>query len=180
MAAFDQPTSKLRAMARLFRMIGNLSEEELLVLLKQLLGDNFTVQMFKLILELNENQRHILLQKLEAMASEQPDFEKRGHSRKPCLISVDYTVQNRDYRSFILDMSAFGVFIETKNLFPPGLEIKMIFTVPSQQNPFKLTGQIVWSGTQGIGVAFKYLTRPQMEVIKTFSEKMAEVYEIIS
>jgi len=29
-------------------------------------------------------------------------------------------------------------------------------------------------------VKFKYLTRNQMEVIKSFSEKMAEVYEIIS
>lgn len=180
MAAFDQRTNKRHAIARLFEMIGDISEEELLLHLKQLLGDSFTIHMFKLIFELNEDQRKILLQKLETMVSEHPDFEKRGHSRKPCLVNVDYTVQNRNYRSFILDMSAFGVFIETKNLFLPGQEIKMTFTVPTQQIPFKLTGHIVWSGTQGIGVKFKYLTRHQMDVIKAFSEKMAEVYEIIS
>jgi Tfp pilus assembly protein PilZ len=72
------------------------------------------------------------------------------------------------------------VFIETKNQFLSGQEIQMNFTVPTHQMPFKLTGQIVWSGTQGIGVKFKRLTRQQLEVIRASSEKMADVYEIIS
>ncbi len=180
MAVFDSQINKTHAIARLFGMIGNISEDQLLMHLKQLLGDNFTIHMFKLIFELNEDQRNILQEKLEVMTSEKYEFEKRGYLRKPCLISVDYTVQNREYRSFILDISAFGVFIETKSYFIPGQDIKMTFTVPTQQTPFKLNGQIVWSGIQGIGVKFKYLTRHQLDVIKDFSEKMAEVYEIVS
>lgn len=180
MAAVEQEADKYSSIARLFERIGSISEEQLLTLLKQLLGDNFAIQMFKLILEMTEDQRNILLDKLEGMALEPGKIDRRGYSRKPCLMSVDYTIQNRDYRSFILDISAFGIFIETKNLFPPGQEIKMRFTVPTHPKPFKLTGKIVWCGSQGIGVKFKYLTRYQLDIIKAFSEKMAEVYEIIS
>jgi hypothetical protein len=46
--------------------------------------------------------------------------------------------------------------------------------------PFQLTGEIVWSGSQGIGVKFRYLTQFQLQVIQSFSEKMEEIYEIIS
>ncbi|MGD2270559.1 MAG: PilZ domain-containing protein [Desulfobacterales bacterium] len=180
MAAVDREVNKFSSIAHLFGKIGSISEEQLLTLLKQLLGDNFAIHMFKLILEMTEDQRNILLEKLEGMTLDDGKIERRGHSRKPCLMSVDYTVNNRDYRSFILDISAFGIFIETKNLFPPGQEMKMRFTVPTHSTPFKLTGEIVWCGTQGIGVKFKYLTRFQLDIIKSFSEKMAEVYEIIS
>ena len=172
--------SRYSSIFGLFEKIGNISEEPLITLLKQLLGDNFAIHMFKLILELSEDQRNVLMDKLEGMTLDTGRIDRRGHSRKPCLMSVDYTIQNRHYRSFILDISAFGIFIETKNLFPTGQELKMSFTVPTHQKPFKLAGEIVWCGTQGIGVKFKYLTRYQLDIIKAFSEKMAEVYEIIS
>ena len=180
MTAVGREVNKYSAIAHLFGRIGNVSEEKLLTLLKQLLGDNFAIHMFKLILEMTQDQRDILLEKLERMTLDNGNIERRGHSRKPCLMSVDYTIKNRKYRSFILDISAFGIFIETKNLFPTGQQIQMSFTVPTHQTPFKLAGEIVWCGTQGIGVKFKYLTRFQLNIIKDFSEKMAEVYEIVS
>ena len=180
MTAIGREVNKYSAIAHLFGRIGNVSEEKLLTLLKQLLGDNFAIHMFKLILEMTQEQRDILLEKLERMSVDNGNIERRGHSRKPCLMSVDYTIKNRKYRSFILDISAFGIFIETKNLFPTGQQIQMSFTVPTHQTPFKLAGEIVWCGTQGIGVKFKYLTRFQLNIIKDFSEKMAEVYEIVS
>ena len=37
-------------------------------------------------------------------------IDRRGNTRKPCLIGVTYTVQDHEYKSFILDISAFGVF----------------------------------------------------------------------
>ena len=180
MTAVERESNKYSAIAHLFGRIGNVSEEQLLVLLQQLLGDNFAIHMFKLILEMTDDQRNILLEKLEGMSLENGNIERRGHARKPCLMSVDYTVKNRKYRSFILDISAFGIFIETKNHWPAGQELKMSFTVPTHHTPFKLTGEIVWCGSQGIGVKFKYLTRFQLDIIKDFSEKMAEVYEIIT
>ena len=180
MSDFDQQLQRYSTIARLFGLISSTPQEHLIKLLKQLLGETFTRHLFKMILEMSDDQQRLLLQKLEGMRLDDGKIEKRGHARKPCLISVTYSVKEREYRSFILDVSAFGVFIETKDDFPAGQELRMAFTVPGHQIPFQLTGEIVWHGIQGIGVKFRYLTQHQLQVIQSFSERMEEIYEIVS
>ncbi len=180
MTTSEKESNKYTTTARLFRMINNISEEQLLILLKQLLKDSFTTHLFKLIIDMPDDKQLVLMKQLEEAVVKSGNLDKRGHLRKPCLISVDYIVEKRKFRSFMLDISTFGVFIETKNLFPVGNEIIMTFTLSNYRKPFKLTGEIIWSGSQGIGVKFKYLTRNQHDIIKSYSEKMDEVYEINS
>ena len=43
--------------------------------------------------------------------------ERRGDSRRQCLIPVDYLVEGQIFKSYILDISAYGVFIETDLTF---------------------------------------------------------------
>jgi len=43
-----------------------------------------------------------------------------------------------------------------------------------------VTGEIVWSSQNGIGIKFSRLSPHQTEVIKSFSENLEEVYEITS
>jgi Tfp pilus assembly protein PilZ len=176
----DQQLRTYSTIARLFSLIGNTPQEQLLHVLKQLLGDSFTKRLFRMILELSDDQQRLLLQRLEGMRLEDGKIEKRGHARKACLISVAYAVGNRDYQSFILDISAFGVFIENRSFLSVGQEIQMRFTIPDNPVPFQLSGEIVWSGIQGIGVKFKYLTPHQLDIIRSFAEKMDDIYEIIS
>ena len=173
-------SNKYTTTARLFKLISNISEEQLLILLKELLKDSFTAHLFKLIIEMPDDKQLMLIKQLEEISVKSGKLDKRNHQRKPCLISVDYKVGNRKFKSFMLDISTFGVFIETKNLFPVGKEIIMTFTLSNYQKPFKLTGEIIWSGVQGIGARFKYLNRRQFAIIKSYSEKMDEVYEINS
>jgi hypothetical protein len=180
MEDFDQQLNKFSPTAKLFGLISNIPQEQLIKLLKQLLGEVFNKNLFRMVLELSEEQQRMLLQRLEGMKMEDGKIDRRGYQRKPCLISVNYTFDGRDHKGFILDISSFGVFIETRNSFPIGHEISMTFTVPNSQIPFQLTGEIVWSGLHGIGVKFKYLTQFQLEMIQSFSEKMEEVYDIIS
>jgi Tfp pilus assembly protein PilZ len=172
--------NKYTTTARLFKLVSNISEEQLLILLKELLKESFTAHLFRLIIEMSDEQQLMLIKKLEETPARSSSLDKRSHLRKPCLISVDYIVENRKFKSFMLDISTFGVFIETKNLFPVGKEIIMTFTLSNYQKPFKLTGEIVWSGSQGIGAKFKYLNQHQFDIIKSYSEKMDEVYEINS
>ena len=107
-------------------------------------------------------------------------MEKRGDSRKQCLISVDYIIDGGKFTSFILDISAFGVFIESDLLFSVGDTIQMSFSLPRYYGSFKLSGQIVWSGPQGFGVKFPMLNRRQRDFITSFSEEEAVVYNIVS
>jgi Tfp pilus assembly protein PilZ len=107
-------------------------------------------------------------------------LEKRSDLRKTCLISVDYTIGDRRFSGFILDISAFGVFIESDDPLPIGREIRLEFTLPGYGRSLHLEGSVVWSGTQGIGVKFRTLTREQVTWIKRFSEEKSQVYTIIS
>jgi len=177
---FDQQLQKYSAIARLFGLISNTSQEHFIKQIKLLLGERFTKSLFKMVLEMSDDQQRMLLQRLETLEFNNGRIDRRGHARKSCLISVIYTVGEREYQSFILDISTFGVFIETREPFPVDHEINMTITLPNCHIPFDLSGKIVWSGLQGIGVKFSHLTEHQVKTIQSFSEKMEEVYEIVS
>ncbi|MCP4374401.1 MAG: PilZ domain-containing protein [Deltaproteobacteria bacterium] len=180
MTTQKKKSNKYTTTARLFKLVNNISEEQLLILLKDLLKDHFTAHLFRLIIEMPDDQQLMLIKQLEETSAKSSNLDKRSQLRKPCLISVDYIVGKRKFKSFMLDINTFGVFIETKTFFPVGKEIIMTFTLNNDQKPFRLAGEIIWSGTQGIGAKFKYLNRHQFDIIKSFSEKMDDVYEINS
>ena len=121
---------------------------------------------------------HILEAKLPKRFLTNWSLEKRGNLRKNCLVKVNYVIQDTPFKSFILDVGAFGVFVETDNAFPVEEEVLLIFTLPNHPEPFHVSGDIVWSGPQGFGARFKYLTHKQKRIITAFSEKEMDVYEI--
>lgn len=180
MAVASPPTGKYNVIARLFELMNNISEDRLLLILKDLLQDNFTTQIFKLVIDMTDEQQMLLLEALGKKAPTTDSKDRRGHSRKPCLIPLDYKVNGRTFKGYILDISAFGVFIETSDYFFCGQEILMTFSVPNYQKSLKLAGEIVWSSQQGIGVKFTHLTQHQLDAIKFFSENQEAVYEINS
>jgi len=121
-----------------------------------------------------------LEKKLNIKVGKDLTIEKRGDTRRTCLISADYIIEKEAFSGYILDISAFGVFIETNVIFPAGQKLSMSFSLPNHQKPFNFKGQIVWSGSQGIGVKFDYLSPRQKEILKTFSEQSEEIFEITS
>jgi Tfp pilus assembly protein PilZ len=106
--------------------------------------------------------------------------ERRGDSRRQCLIPVDYLVKGQIFKSYILDISTYGVFIETDLTFASGLDIRLTFSLPDQKDPFNLNGEIVWSGSQGFGVKFNYISKHHMDIVKKFAEQAQRIYEIIT
>ena len=123
---------------------------------------------------------HFLQAKLPRRIKGNLLFERRGDIRRDCLVSVEYRIDRRSFQGFILDISAFGVFIESDHIFPAGKEIELRFLLPGYFKQMNLAGAIVWSGTQGFGVKFDALARDQMKMIRNFSEQKAAVYTIIS
>jgi Tfp pilus assembly protein PilZ len=95
----------------------------------------------------------------------------RENPRKPCLINANYSIQNKDYKSYILDISIGGVFIETNEIFTIGQEIVLNFALPRYQKPFKLTGTISWGSPRGFGVKFDQVPVQQGEILKSFVEQ---------
>ena len=86
---------------------------------------------------------------------EMPSKGKRKHYRKPFFMVVDYTTQGHAYRGFIQNISPGGVFIETPMSFSVGQELSMTFALPTCQKHIKISGEVVRTSPQGIGVKFK-------------------------
>jgi hypothetical protein len=107
-----------------------MTEEKQFILLKSLLRQNITTYLYKLIIELSEDQQSVLLANLGEMKyQDQPvitleldnyETTMRENPRKPCLIKVQCHVQNRSFNSYIIDISTVGVFIETTKNFSVG------------------------------------------------------------
>lgn len=180
MKATGMPTGKYPIIARLFDLINHISEDQLILILKELLKEKFSSQLFKLIIDMSDEQQAALLRHLQKKDHAIDNNERRGYSRKACLIPLTYVVQDRQFDGYILDISDHGVFIETGNVFFSGQEIIMTFLAPRFQKPLKITGEIVWSSQNGIGVKFNQLTAHQHKVITEFSKSHAEVIKIRS
>jgi Tfp pilus assembly protein PilZ len=103
---------------------------------------------------------------LDELLREWERLDYREDSRIPCFLPVDYSTTDRVYQDFINNLSNGGVFIETSASLKAGQTIALIFTVPSLQKSFKISGTIVRTEQDGIGVKFnKKLTAYQKELI---------------
>jgi uncharacterized protein (TIGR02266 family) len=164
--------------ARLFKLIDDMPKDQQLILLKQLIGDKVTTHLFKLIVEMSEDQQIILLEQMgevpnaegpiTTVSLEETEISMREHPRKACLINANYSIQNKDFKSYILDISIGGVFIETSEKMPIGKKVTLKFSLPNHPQPFTLSGKIAWSSSRGFGLKFESVTSQQGDMLKSF------------
>ena len=181
MTAFDFQLGKFGNTERLFKLVSRMSEDKQFILLKTLLRQDVATYLYQLIIDMNEDQQNHLLDQLSEMSYEfspsrtisLDDYESsmRGDPRKPCLIQVLGNVQNQTFKSYIIDISTVGVFIETNETFMVGQDIGLAFTLPGQDTMIKLPGKIAWKGLQGLGVKFLKLTPDHEKQIRAFINK---------
>ena len=164
--------------ARLFDIINELAHEKQFILYKQLVKDNIVPELFKLIIDLSEDEKARLLEKLggiyhghEPLKTINLDGNEsfmRENPRKICLIAVTCKIQDRSFRSYIIDISQMGVFIESNETFTVGQSIVMAFKLPNYHELFQLNGHIIRSGPKGIGVKFHQIGPTHKDVILRF------------
>jgi Tfp pilus assembly protein PilZ len=181
MIAPDPTTGKFGITTRLFRLVGNMPKEQQLILLRQLLGDKVSNHLYKLIVEMTEEQQIILFEQLsqspqmelpaKTVSLEETEASMRESARRPCLIKANYRIQDRDFKSYILDISIGGVFIEADTRFPVGRELQLKFSLPNRPQPILFTGNIVWSTARGFGVNFNKINTLQSDMLKSFVEE---------
>jgi uncharacterized protein (TIGR02266 family) len=103
---------------------------------------------------------------LDELLTEWERLDYREDSRIPLFLPVDYSTKDRVYQDFISNLSKGGVFIETLSPFRVGQLLSLIFSLPSVQKTFKISGTIARTEQDGIGVKFtKNLTGYQKELI---------------
>ncbi|HUV58602.1 MAG TPA: PilZ domain-containing protein [Desulfatiglandales bacterium] len=127
-----------------------------------------TARLIELIKNMPEDEQRTLLKDLE----EKPFEGRRKHVRKPFLMAVDYSTQDHIYKDFIQDISTGGVFIQTHMPFTVGQEVSLTFPLPNYQKHIKVTGEVVRSTTQGVGVKFKMADQDQTAMITSLLESI--------
>jgi Tfp pilus assembly protein PilZ len=176
----DSHNGKFTVTARLFNIINDFSLEKQLILYKQLVKDNIDAELFKLIVDLSEDEKARLLMQLGEVSD---DYEPittlnldddesfmRENPRKICLITVKCEIENRSFKSYIIDISKLGVFIESNDRFPVGQKIVISFKLPNHDQAFELDGRIARSSPRGIGVKYHNLSPNQEDIILKFIE----------
>ncbi len=95
-------------------------------------------------------------QKLLIVLDDLRKTNRRKHYRKPCSITVNYSIWGDAFKGLVKDISTSGMFIlsiETDMVFSVGQEITVNFPSPTKkQELIKLPGKVVWIVPKGIGV----------------------------
>ena len=179
-AAVDLKMQDYKIIARLSYLIGNLSEEQHRELFRQFLNGSLANFLLKAAIDMSSEQQFLFMRHLEKLQPQAEQQDRRADSRKDCLINVNFKIRGQKYRSYILDISKSGAFIETSAAFTTGLKMILRFASPDDRQPLDLIAEIVWSDTRGVGVKFLHLTADQSQKLKSFTEKTDEVLEITS
>ena len=87
---------------------------------------------------------------------ERKNINERVAVRRPCKMPTDFSVKNRAYMGIITNISPFGAFISSLDIFQAGEVVKMI--IKSKKAKIKRTGVIRWSNPIGFGLQFATAT----------------------
>jgi hypothetical protein len=180
MANYGQESKKHEIVAKLYMLLGKLTEDQKLTLLRLLLKDRMVDYLFKLVIDLSDNQRLILMKQLEQITSKGSHYDRRKYIRKDCLINAKLSVANRIFTCFILDISPHGAYIDTGVGIVVGQSVKIMFSSPNNRERLIFSGETVWCENQGAGIKFKHSKPNQIDVIKSFTENKQKIYEINS
>jgi len=129
-----------------------------------------TARLLEVIKAMSEDEQSALLKELE----ERLFKGRRKHEREPFFMAVDYSTEDRLYKDYIQDISAGGVFIETRIPFRAGQEVSLTFPLPNFQKYIKIMGEVARVTTRGIGVKFKTVDQDQEAMIKSLLQQLSD------
>jgi len=125
-------------------------------------------QLFQIVIELNQEQQKEILDHAEQLLVK----DKRENIRRSCDISVNYAANDRVYSNQITNISANGLFIETRRPLSMGEEVILAFNLEGFDQSLKLRGKIARANQAGIGVAFKNISPHIEEMIRVIVNRM--------
>ncbi len=179
----EDQLGRVKTISRLYELINSLSEEQQISLLRQLFHDELPNYIFKMILDMPENQQLMIADQLEEMINGEMlwneevtviDIDGRRGLRKPCVIVVDFEAESCISREIIRDISVDGAFIKTDQPLSIGQEVALSFSLPNLEKSFELAGRVVRCNGEGIGVKFVNLNRKQQDIMMSFIESMGQ------
>jgi Tfp pilus assembly protein PilZ len=125
-------------------------------------------KLFQVAIELNDDQQNELLAHAEQLLV----AEKRENIRRACNIPISYAAKDRVYSNQITNISANGLFIETRRCLARGEEVILAFRLEGFDKSLKLRGKVTRANPEGLGVVYKNVSPHIEEMIRAIVNRM--------
>lgn len=107
---------------------------------------------------------------------------ERRERRAPCQMTVDFSINLKDYRGRGVDLSFHGLYVEFREELPPDKRIAASFILPTvSPKKIKLSGRIAWVNQgfprknlalpQGFGIEIQSIDLDSIDVLRAYLEK---------
>jgi len=110
-------------------------------------------RLYELVSNMSEEEIQELIEELEER-TQAKFMEKRNYARKPTFLFADCSSHKIAFSDFIQNISADGLFIETKIPLFIDQALSITFTLPGDEFPTKIKGNVVRLDPKGVGVHF--------------------------
>jgi len=115
---------------------------------------------FRYIDEASDTQKEKISKLLEGLR----ESERRIHPRKTSFIPV---AVNDGHAGIVKNISVTGAFIRVFLPLSVGQHITLGFPSRTKEGPIKMTGQVMWTSAEGVGVQFASTDKDLEEVINS-------------
>ncbi|MCP4671271.1 MAG: PilZ domain-containing protein [Desulfobacula sp.] len=111
-------------------------------------------EIIKRVRNLNSDQQVEILGLLKTWQT----GRQRDYPRLDTKVNIDVVVGDRVIQTDAKDISAGGIFINTSGKFQANEKVRVVFTIPGSDKPFKLEGMIVRVEQNGMAIKFEKIT----------------------
>jgi Tfp pilus assembly protein PilZ len=111
--------------------------------------------------EIKKRVDQLTFEQQDKMLSILKDWQQektREFKRLKTSSQVDVASDRQLVQSDMRDISACGIYINTHRNFELEEKVRVVFTIPGYEKPFKLTGEIVRVEDHGIAIRFEEIT----------------------
>ncbi|MDM8537725.1 PilZ domain-containing protein [Desulfobacterales bacterium HSG17] len=111
-------------------------------------------EIIKRVRNLKSEQQEEILEILKTLQS----GKQRDYPRLDTNVDIDVVIGDRVIQTDAKDISAGGIYINTSGKFEANKNVRVVFTIPGSDKPFKLEGMIVRVEQNGIAIKFSNIT----------------------
>ncbi len=126
------------------------------MVINQSMGINMKMldEIIKRVRNLKSEQQKEILEILKTWQS----GKQRDYPRLDTNVDIDVVIGDRVIQTDAKDISAGGIYINTSGKFEANKNVRVVFTIPGIDKPFKLEGMIVRVEQNGMAIKFSNIT----------------------
>ncbi len=111
-------------------------------------------EIIKRVRNLTQEQQEEVLEMLRTWQS----GKQREYQRLETRANIDVVIGDTLIQSDSRDISASGLFVNTSGTFETDKDVRVVFSIPGVEKPFKLQGSVVRAEHTGVAIKFENLT----------------------